>query len=212
MKEKTVKEVGAPDLIPRYWDDVNVKTEEDILFLGKITIEEMIISWERVVLWLNHSIKNIVGAERVNQALSAEQVKRLRSLHKEREREYKKISQLRVLQTHTKRKPPLKNHRPYHWFAVGGTVVTMTVEVTCPNKGELGISTFDFIFAEGVLVSPVYGGTGAEVSLTCDENKNKSRFEFVKIPYSNILLPWEFKYLREHPDFAKLWFGREVVF
>jgi len=210
-------EFKAVDLVPRYWSDVEADTLADILFLGKITIGEMVVSWDRVAAGLTRSIKNIGRGLGIIDDLDLIRVlknlgQECERLAEKREETIGKIQLLHALEADAEKKPPLPAHRPYHWFIVGNTVVAYTIKVMHPNREEQeqcsARSTFSYKFVEGTLISSIYGGINAEICLTCD---GKSRFEIIQIPYLQLLHHWELTYLKEHPNFAKLWFGKEIV-
>jgi hypothetical protein len=50
-------------IVPEYWD-LKVKTQDDVLFLGKITIQEMLSSWEYKEKGLAGGIKSL--QEKIN--------------------------------------------------------------------------------------------------------------------------------------------------
>ena len=185
--------LGEIDVIPRYWDDVNIKTEEDILFLGEITIGEMIVSWKRSAGWLIHALKNNKNRKtELTDDLSIPTERR--KLEKKKTQVDKKIKLLLELKDRAEKKPALPAHRPYHWFTAGSSVICRLVA-----DG----------FVEARIIGPVYGDC---ISVCFVQNEKTSRFETREIFYTRIMHLWEFKYLREHPNFAKLWFGREVAF
>lgn len=111
------------------------------------------------------------------------------------------IKELKTLMKKSGSKPALSSHRKYDWFNVKEDVVCHVVNLE--NK----IIKNAFVHAKVVPGYRHHDGcvsTAAEMKIHNGENLNGHGLSY-GTSRPEVMLKWEFDYLRKNPDFAKMW-------
>lgn len=229
---------SAKHLIPEYWNIKWVETTEDLVFLGKVTVRQLVRYWRRKADSLAGQIKYTqemidllkgkTGKDLVEQQpeWSAKTQRRFNTLcflsnldakdvefflkalegQKAKLIEKKKkvdidIKLLLGLERRAEEKPALPSERPYDWFDLNDKVVCFI--------GNWKERIYQDVWATGKVIDGYRHQDGC-VSVNYDEKiHNGPYLEGHGVGYGmarpEVMLLWEYHYLRQHPDFAKLW-------
>ena len=173
--------IDIQGIIPRYYrpyDEVAIENEEDLVFLGKPLIREMILDGE--------ILNKLVG-----------KIRELRTQFGEPGTLDKKVKALRKLERRAKMKPAIPGYRPHGWFKKDGQVVCFIGRLsgkTVSDKfitGKISINTMRFISVE------------LNHAITTNGLKGRERAHGLQRP--ELMNLWEFEYLIKHPKFAEKW-------
>lgn len=191
----------AKSLIPPNWR-LRARSLEDIVFFGRVTIQEMVRSWFRIAEVLVEEIsrfdqKNSTTFLKVTEANLIPSPRNQRTQLIDRMREvHNRIYALLVLQEKATEKPAMPEYRPQHWFDYGDTIVCYLDKKR--HVGDLDFSVATVVEDNPFVVVRYYPALyeGGRV-ITYQDQYGTKRPEIMKHA--------EFQYLLAHPDFAEIW-------
>lgn len=201
--------INLQDLIPRYWNGIYISSEADLIFIGSKNLEYLKQYWQSEERSLAKQVKearadiDLLAGKTPNDTCVECLKTRRASLVAKKRQAATYAGYLAEFMKKAEEKPHFAPHRPHDWANVGDRVMLLVSnsDQVIPEKANTfvaGTVIYDYRHHEGGV--SVCSDTPWHTGDYCDGCGAS-----FGIARPEILLEWEFVYLKEHPDYLKVW-------